>query len=329
MKVTLTAVATQAGVSEATVSRVLNGKAGVADDTREAVLAAVEALGYERTVRPEPQRRSEGIVGLVVPELDNPIFPAFAQVICTLLAQQRYTPVLCTQVAGGVSEDEYVEMLLEREPSGIVFVSGMHADTHADPARYQRLIGKGVPIVLVNGHIPDLEVLSISNDDDAAMRLALSHLTALGHTRIGLAVGPERYTPVIRKVRAFREVSDLVEYTTFTVEGGQVAAARLIKQGATAIVCGSDLMAFGAMRAARAHGLRVPDDLSVVGYDDAPVIAYSEPALTTLRQPVLAMGTAAVRGLLDEVRGLPSPRGEFMYLPELVARSSTGPAPRE
>ncbi|GAA0994455.1 LacI family DNA-binding transcriptional regulator [Acrocarpospora macrocephala] len=336
MKVTLTEVAARAGVSEATVSRVLNAKAGVAEDTRDLVLAAVEALGYERPFKPEAPRKSAGLVGLVVPELENPIFPSFAQVIGTLLAQQRYTPVLCTQTPGGVSEDEYVEMLLEHNTAGIIFVSGMHADTHADPSRYRRLVDRGLPIVLINGFLPGLDVLSISVDEKSAMYLAVEHLASLGHVRIGMAIGPERYVPVIRKVAGFLEaakatlsldLSDMVEHTTFTVEGGQVAASRLIDRGATAIICGSDIMAFGAVRAVRGLGLSVPHDVSVVGFDDSSVTVFSDPPLTTLRQPVQAMGTAAVRGLIDEIHALSPPRGEFVFRTELLARSSTGPAP--
>ena len=125
------------------MSRVLNDKPGVSADTRQAVLTALDVLGYERPAR--LRKRSAGLVGLVVPELDNPIFPAFAQVIESVLAQAGYTPVLCTQTPGGVTEDEYVEMLLDRQVSGIVFVSGLHADTTADPERYRRLVARKLP----------------------------------------------------------------------------------------------------------------------------------------------------------------------------------------
>ena len=152
MRARLSDIAQQAEVSEATVSRVLNDRPGVSPETRQAVLTALDVLGYERpaTLR----KRSAGLVGLVVPELDNPIFPAFAQVIESTLAQQGYTPVLCTQTPGGVTEDEYVEMLLDRQVAGIVFVSGLHADTTADPDRYRRLLARPLPIVLVNGFMP-------------------------------------------------------------------------------------------------------------------------------------------------------------------------------
>ena len=120
-------IARHAEVSEATVSRVLNGKPGVAEATRQAVLTSLDVLGYDRPSR--LKRTSAGLVGLVMPELTNPIFPAFAQVIETLLARHGYTPVLCTQTPGGVHEDEYVQMLLDRGVSGIIYISGLHADT--------------------------------------------------------------------------------------------------------------------------------------------------------------------------------------------------------
>jgi DNA-binding LacI/PurR family transcriptional regulator len=332
MKVKLADVATHAGVSEATVSRVLNAKPGVSAPTRQAVLAALDVLGYERPSK--LRERSAGLVGLVVPELENPIFPAFAQVIESMLAQYRYTPVLCTQTPGGVTEDEYVEMLLDRGVSGIIFVSGLHADTTTDPRRYQRLRERGLPIVLINGYVEGIDAPFISNDDVASMELAVNHLISLGHTRIGLAVGPKRFVPVIRKVRGFTQATqallgaadpDLIEYSLFTVEGGQAAAAKLLDREVTAIACGSDLMALGAIRAARSRGLDVPADVSVVGYDDSPVIAFTDPPLTTVRQSVQAMGTAAVTGLIDEINGTPAPRSEFVFRPELVVRASTGP----
>src|SRR5690242_3789005 len=158
-------IAAQAGVSEATVSRVLNGKPGVAAGTRESVLAALDVLGYERPVR--LRRRSAGLVGLITPELENPIFPALAQVIGQALTRQGYTPVLATQTPGGSTEDELTEMLVDRGVAGIIFVSGLHADTSADMGRYEQLRAQGVPFVLVNGFSPKVQAPFISPDDRA------------------------------------------------------------------------------------------------------------------------------------------------------------------
>ena len=337
MTARLADIAAQSGVSEATVSRVLNGKPGVAAATRQRVLVALDVLGYERPSR--LRTRSAGLIGLLVPELENPIFPAFAQAIESALAQHGFTPVLCTQTPGGVTEDDYIELLLERGVSGIVFISGLHADTAADHTRYHALVERGLPVVFVNGRIDDLEAPFISDDDAVAMDLAVVHLASLGHTRIGLAVGPERFIPVIRKIRGFTaalgerldltaaEAKAWIAHSLYSVEGGQAAAGRLLDQGATALVCGSDLMALGAIRAARSRGLRVPDDVSVVGYDDSPLIAFTDPPLTTVRQSVHAMATAAVGALLDEIAGVPAPHDEYVFRPELVVRGSTGAAP--
>ncbi len=338
MRARLSDIARQAEVSEATVSRVLNDRPGVSVETRQAVLIALDVLGYERPAR--LRKRSAGLVGLVVPELDNPIFPAFAQIIESALAQQGYTPVLCTQTPGGVPEDEYVEMLLDRQVSGIVFVSGLHADTTTDPERYRRLVDRPLPIVLVNGYRDGIAAPFVSCDDRLAGELAVSHLVALGHRRIGLISGPERYVPVQRKVAGFRatmtrllgssasELDELVSLSLFGVEGGQAAAARLLDRGVTGIACGSDLMALGAIRAARQRGLSVPGDVSVVGYDDSPLIAFTDPPLTTVQQPVLPMAVAAARALVDEIRGQGAPHSEYVFAPDLVVRSSTAVAAR-
>ncbi|MGF1425878.1 LacI family DNA-binding transcriptional regulator [Kitasatospora sp. LaBMicrA B282] len=330
----LSDIAAQAGVSEATVSRVLNGKAGVSAATRQSVLAALDVLGYERPTR--LRQRSAGLIGLITPELGNPIFPALAQVIEQVLSRHGFTPVLCTQTPGGSTEDELVEMLVERGVAGIVFVSGLHADSTADHDRYAKLTGRQVPFVLINGYSEKIAAPFISPDDRAAMTMAVQHLAGLGHRRIGLAVGQRRFVPVLRKIEGFtsalhsvlgvpaEEAAELVHHTLFTVEGGHAAAGVLLERGCTAIVCGSDLMALGAIRAVRQRGLSVPGDVSVVGFDDSPLMAFTEPPLTTIRQPVEAMATAAVDALLEEVGGQPAQRAEFMFQPELVVRGSTG-----
>jgi len=335
MTARLADIAAQAGVSEATVSRVLNGKPGVAEGTRRSVLTALDVLGYERPVR--LRQHSAGLVGLIVPELDNPIFPAFAQAVEPPLARHGFTPVLCTQAPNGVHEDEYTRMLLERGVAGIVFVSGLHADTTCDPARYRSLRAGGLPIVLVNGYLDGVDAPFVSTDDAVSAQLAVAHLAALGHARIGLAVGPRRFVPAARKIAGFAAalsrylgISDAeswVESSTFTVEGGALAAERLVDRGATALVCGSDLMALGAVRALRGRGLAVPGEVSVIGSDDSPLMAFTDPPLTTIRQAVPAMGAAAVQALLDEISGVSAIRGEYLFRPELVVRGSTAVAP--
>lgn len=325
-------LAKHAGVSTATVSRVLNARAGVSPQARRSVLAALDVLGYERPER--ARTSSSGLVGLLTPELTNPIFPLFAQAIEDRLTEYDYTTVLCTRTPGSPTEDDYLSTLLNHDVCGVIFLSGAHADTTQSHDHYRRLRDRGLPIALINGYAPDVDAPFFACDDAMAVRFALTHLTNMGHQRIGLATGPTRYVPASRKVDAFRDAlaaeglaSDLVATTAFTVEGGQSAATQLIGAGCTAIICGSDLMALGAMRAARAAGLQVPQDISVVGYDDSPIMVFTDPPLTSVRQPVEAIVNAAVSAIMTEIGGTRMPGVETLFQPELVMRASSGIAP--
>ena len=193
-------VAKKVGVSEATVSRVLNGKPGVSDSTREAILTALDVLGYERPTKLRGDRAR--LVGLVLPELQNPIFPAFAEVVGSALAQQGYTPVLCTQTAGGVTEADYVELLLQQQVSGVVFAGGLYTQADAPHDHYQLLKARKLPTVFVNAPIDGLGFPTVSCDDASAAEQAVGHLFSLGHTRIGLLLGPSDHIPSRRKLAA-------------------------------------------------------------------------------------------------------------------------------
>ncbi|WP_159793086.1 LacI family DNA-binding transcriptional regulator [Puerhibacterium puerhi] len=332
----LAEVAKKVGVSEATVSRVLNGKPGVSESTRAAVLTALDVLGYERPVKLRGDRGR--LVGLVLPELANPIFPAFAEVVGGALAQQGYTPVLCTRSAGGVSEAEYVELLLGQQVSGVIFAGGFYAERGKEHGHYRLLAERGLPVVLVNAAIEELTFPRVSCDDLVAVHLALGHLVALGHARIGFLLGPGDHVPSERKLDAAREWcarhgvaldEGLVVHSQYSIESGQASANRLLDAGATAIVCASDPLALGAVRAARRAGLSVPRDVSVVGFDDSALMNLTDPALTTVRQPIEAMGRAAVDILAAAVAGEEVPHDELLFEPELVVRGSTTTAPTE
>ena len=332
-RLTLTDIADQAGVSTATVSRVLNGKSNVADSTRRQVLAALDILGYER---PESvHQTSRGLMGLIVPELSNPIFPLFAQQIEQLLAPSGHTPLLCTQTPGGISEDEYIEMLVDRGVAGIIFVSGRHADTTGDVTRYQRLRERGVPLVTINGNAPTIKAPGFATDDRRATRIAVDHLIALGHQRIGLAMGPMRMVPAQRKRSGYEDAMGeglpeeplrIVE-TLYTYEGGVSAALHLLEQGCTGIVCSSDVMALGVVHGVRQTGRSVPHDVSVIGYDDSPLIPMTDPPLTTVRQPVESICRAAVSTLLAPLNGQRPADTEMPFAPDPSVRDSTAAAP--
>ncbi|HZQ81558.1 MAG TPA: LacI family DNA-binding transcriptional regulator [Gaiellaceae bacterium] len=323
-------VAKQAGVSEATVSRVLNGRPGISDATRAAVLTALDVIGYERPTQLRGRRAR--MVGLVVPELQNPIFPALAEVVVGGLARLGFTALLCTRDRGR-SEAEYIEMLLEHQVSGMIFCGGDYSEVDAPHEHYGRLLQLRLPVVLVNAAAEHLEFPRVSTDDAVAMEQAYAHLVYLGHERIGLILGPLDHMPSRRKLAAYEAVrgaavgEELVEHTRFSLEGGHAAAAKLIARGVTGIVCASDPLALGAIRAARRAGMSVPADLSVVGYDDSAFMSCTDPPLTTVRQPIEAIGRAAVELLAGQIEGSAVSAEELFFEPEIVARGSTANAP--
>ncbi|MER7492812.1 LacI family DNA-binding transcriptional regulator [Streptomyces pharetrae] len=326
----LAQVAKKVGVSEATVSRVLNGKPGVSEATRQSVLTALDVLGYERPTQLRGERAR--LVGLVLPELQNPIFPAFAEVIGGSLAQQGLTPVLCTQTKGGVSEADYVALLLQQQVSGVIFAGGLFAQADAPHDHYRQLAERNIPVVLVNAPIEGLDFPCVSCDDMVAVEQAWRHLSSLGHERIGLVLGPEDHIPSRRKLTAARTAAasagtelraDYVERSIFSLEGGQAAARRLWERGVTGVICASDPLALGAIRAARRLGLTVPADVSVVGFDDSAFMNCTEPPLSTVRQPIEAMGRTAVELLCAQIQGTQTDSSELLFEPELVVRGST------
>jgi LacI family repressor for deo operon, udp, cdd, tsx, nupC, and nupG len=251
-------------------------------------------------------------------------------VVAGALAKRGFTPVLCTRTAEGVSEEDYVDILLDQHVSGVIFAGGNYAQAAAEHGHYHRMRERGLPVVLVNAAIDDIGLPIVSADDSVAVRQAYGHLRSLGHERIALVLGPEDHMPSFRKLNALTAVSGRpgeCERALFSMEGGQAAATRLIKRGVTGLICASDVLALGAIRGARRLALSVPGDVSVVGYDDSAFMACTDPPLTTIRQPIESMGQAAVSLLTNLVGGNEVPVDELFFDTELVVRGSTAPAP--
>jgi DNA-binding LacI/PurR family transcriptional regulator len=225
-------------------------------------------------------------------------------------------------------------MLLEQQASGVVFAGGHFAELAAPHDHYRLLRNRGVPVVLINAAIDNLDFPCVATDDASAATQAFTHLSALGHERVGLLLGPEDHMPSRRKLAGFTEAAQRagsgvapVEHALFSLEGGQAATTRMLRQGVTGIICASDVLALGAIRAARRAGLAVPGDVSVVGYDDSAWLNSTDPPLTTIRQPIESMGKSAVALLVNQMETVVAHPGELLFEPELVVRGSTGPAP--
>lgn len=325
-------IAKAAGVSEATVSRVLNGRSGVNEATRRSVAETARKMG-RGTV---PGTAIGGpLVGVLVPDLDNQVFTAWAERIEAELFERGASTMVALRARTVEREHEILQRFLQCGAEAIIVVSGHHAQESAPLAHYREVTAAGIPLVLVNGVQEDLDAAYLSTDDEHAVRLVLTHLQELGHQRVGLAVGDEHTWPVREKVRVFEAVTrdwaeqpQPIAFTDFSYAGGYEAARDLVERGVSAIVCGSDVMAAGALEGVRSEGLAVPRDISVVGYDDVFWAALTSPPLTTVRQAVGSIARAAVRTALGGGEDSRRPaRTEVVVRPQLIVRGSTAAAP--
>lgn len=327
-------IAAHAGVSTATVSRVFNGVGQVSDETRRKVLTAIDELGYDR---PTPERTPDTpTIGVIVPELTNPIFAAFAHHLQEEVARAGGIAMIRSQTPGATSEFDHLSSLLEHRASGLIFVSGRHADLLADLGPYHEVAARSIPLVTINGTRAEIPAPDFSTDDTLGIRAAVTHLHELGHSRIALLTGRTHIVPALRKAEAFTQVmedlvgdhSPIIEETFYTYEAAAAHTNGLIERGVTAIVTGSDLQALGAIRTITSLGLSVPEDISVIGFDDSFLMSHLSPGLTTVHQPVPAIVAAAVRNLFE---ALATPdytpeHADYVFSPDLVVRATTARA---
>ncbi|WP_197061114.1 LacI family DNA-binding transcriptional regulator [Microbacterium mangrovi] len=323
----LAEIAAIAGVSEATVSRVLNRKYGVAQKTREQVEAALRTVGYERATKGE-------VVLVLVPGLNEAFFANICDAIEKALSPQSLRAVICPVYPGTVFERDYVEALIDTGIAAAVFLSSSNTLRNADPVAHQLLESRGIPYISVNGGFADTDVPVVSTDDWQAAELSVAHLHDLGHRRIGLTAGPVGNIPADRRVEGFlaamdarglTDAEDLVVRHYYSLEGGRHAADELLALGVTAIIASSDDMALGAYRAITRRGLRVPDDVSVIGYNDSYMLDFTDPALTSVRQPIERIADFCARTLMSMVQNRPVHTDEVLVEPELRIRNSTAP----
>ena len=332
-RATIADVANRSGVSTATVSRVLSGAVPARAATRERVLTAARELDYRPSGIARALKRSETrTIGLLVTDIGNPFFPQIVRAVEDEAHLRGYGVVLCNAGDDPDRELAYLDVLLERRVDGLIVASARATRRHAD-----RLASVPMPVVLVNSDAPAGRLSGITVAHRLGARLAADHLLALGHRRLAHIAAPSAHAAAARLRHA--GVTDalrgagidpsalLVAEGDEHVDGGSRAAELLLAEGPgpTGIVCYNDLTAVGALRAIRAAGLRVPDDVSVVGFDDIELAAWTDPPLTTIRQPTDALGLWAVEHLI--VHGSAAKVERVVLEPELVVRSSTGPPP--
>jgi DNA-binding LacI/PurR family transcriptional regulator len=286
---------------------------------------------------PPGRKPATGAIGLLVPELTNPIFPALAQAMEAQATQAGLATILCNTRAAAFREADYVHMLLDRRVDGMIFIACEMTHLAGEHDHYARLLGEGARLVFVNGALDGIDVPCVSVDERHAGLLATRHLIGLGHTRIGFVAGPADYLPTRQKAAGRLDAllqdqlspDGLVVNGEFTLEGGRKSARALLERPdrPTAVICSSDVIAIGVLQVARELGLRIPDDLSVVGFDGIEAASWVEPELTTVEQPIDQIAATAVDLLrtviADPGRSLP----RVLLQPRLRLGGSTAAPP--
>jgi LacI family repressor for deo operon, udp, cdd, tsx, nupC, and nupG len=330
---TIFEVARGAGVSTATVSRVLSRPNMVAATTRRRVIQVVERLGYEpnSTARNLRTLRTGKLI-VTVRDIASPVFPVILQGIQDAARREGYSILLGDAPHDEGRKERYTLMLKRKEADGLIFFG------HRLPKEAAALVRESsrrcAPIVNGCELNPRLGVPSVHIDNEKAASEAMDHLYRLGHRRIGIITGSlvrplsrDRLRGATSRAQAERAEHDFViMHGDFTIESGAAAAERLLsrRQPPTAIFCFNDEMAIGVMDAAKRRGVRIPDDLSVVGFDDILFARYLDPPLTTISQPLRAIGERTVRLLLEILGGHHAKTPESVTLPHsLEVRSST------
>jgi len=335
-RVTIREIADLAGVSIATVSRVLNGRGDVADDTRELVTRVIREHGYtaNRSARSLSAGRT-GLVGVLVPL----VYPAYFSAILSGAAEALHEQDLRVVLSPTGHEHDREVSLLDRLMHGLTD-GALIVLPEESSDELERLIGQGYRFVVVDPRLPlDQRIPAVSAAHASGADQAMRHLLDLGHRRIAAITGPSGWVATEDRRRGYHSAlagagilpdPELEVTADFEIEPGREAAAHLLDlpDPPTAIFAFNDNLAIGAVQAARERGLRVPADLSVVGFDDVEHATIVSPTLTTVRQPLAEMGRTAVSLL---IRLLERQRFETLHVElgtRLVVRESTGPPPR-
>ncbi len=336
-RVTLRDVAHHVGVHPSTVSRALNPETRhmVTGEIATKVEHAAQSLGY----RPNPMAYSlktnrSLTVGVIIPDLTNPLFPPIIRGIEDVLGKRGYTAVIANTDNDFDREELILDRMRARRVDGLILATARRDDPLL--AEYR---ADGVPLVLVNRDVDDHSIRSVINDDAEGIRLAIEHLTGLGHRWIADIAGPQALSTGFQRHQAYRETMSaqgldiddelIIFCDAYSVAAGYRAMSELLakQRNFTASLAGNDLIALGCYDALREAGLSCPDDVSVVGFNDMPFIDKMAPPLTTVRIPHYDIGAEAARVLLSEMDNGEELSDEQIRLPcELIVRGSTAKA---
>lgn len=324
-------VARRAGVSTATVSYVLNGTRFVSEALRERVMAAARELQYEPNAAARTLRSNRSAtIGLLVSDLHNPFFTEAIRGIEDVAQARGYTVILTNSAEDPVRESACLRALRARHVDGLILApaGGRYAELEA-------LLAANVPLVFLDRKVPGLNAAAVTLDNETAAQAAVSHLIELGHQRIGMIAGRSRLSTTLERQdgyrRALAEAGLTVDETLVieggsTIEGGATAADALLQRSAppTAVFVANNLMTIGALMVIERHGLSVPDDVALVGFDDFAWADVLRPRLTTVAQPLYEIGETAAELLLSQLAGLLTEPRQVTLPGTLIVRDSSG-----
>jgi LacI family transcriptional regulator len=322
-------VAARAGVSVATVSRVLNHNPRVKARLREQVLQAIADLDYRPSgIARNMRGQSVRVIGLIISDIQNPFFTTLVRAVEDVAHQNQYTVLLCNSDEDPQKEQLYVDVLSRERVAGVIIVP-------TDKDCCSPLLNGRIPVVMVDRKVPGLDTDSVVLDNVAGAYQATAHLTGLGHRRIGLVSAPLRVSVGLERrqgyERALQERGLPVDETlicvgNFKESGGYEAAKELLglDPRPTAIFAVNNLMTMGTLQAIYEQGLQIPRDISLVGFDDLPWFPLLVPPLTAVGQPTYQIGAEAARLLFHRLReGAQDPVRAVVLQPELIVRGST------
>lgn len=323
-------VAQLAGVSISTVSHVVNKSRGVSAEARAQVVQAMAQLDYRPNALARSLRRQKThSLGMIVPDNANPFFAEIARAIEDYSFHHDYSVILCNSDGDLQKQAAYVDLLVERRVAGILFVAAGVSTELVDELQRQR-----VPLVVIDREVSGVAVDMVQTNHYQGGRLATEHLIALGHRRIGCIAAGSDLSPSAERLTGYKDAlaahglaydAALVIPGDFQFASGYRATEQLLslEERPTAVFACNDLMAVGAIRAATARGLRVPDDLSIVGFDDISLASYTNPPLTTIHQPKREIGRLAMEMLLTRMSDPDAPPHSVRLETELVVRQSS------
>ncbi len=328
---TIKEVAARADVSSATVSHVINHTRYVSETVREQVERAMRDLGYRPNALARSLRSGEThTLGLILPDSANPFFAEFGHAIETAAFERGYSIILCNTENDLEKERVYTEVLENKQVDGMVFVA-----SGENRAALSLITQKGLPLVVVDRDMGNLELDTVITDNYQGGFVATQHLLSLGHRLIACITGPSHLTPSAERVTGYRAAllqanipvdETLILRGDFHASSGYANGLQLLQRlpRPQAIFACNDMMAIGVIRAASQLGLRIPQDISVVGFDNIELGAYITPPLTSVAQPKPAIGQLAINLLLDRIQNPALPRRRNVLPVQLVLRESTG-----